>query len=33
MEEEFKLPIKCLGGEEALKKFIKESIDQSKEEE
>lgn len=33
MEEEFKLPITCLGGEESLKKWIKESIDKSKEEE
>ena len=33
LEEEFKLPITCLGGEDALKKFIKESIDRSKEEE
>jgi hypothetical protein len=32
MEEEFKLPITCLGGEESLRKWIKESIDRSKEE-
>ena len=32
MEEEFKLPITCLGGEASLKKWIKESIDHNKEE-
>ncbi len=33
VEEEYKLEVVCLGGEASLKKWIKESIDKSSEEE
>ena len=33
VSEKYGLEVKCLGGEESLKKWIKESIDKEKEEE